>query len=506
MQSLPKLNLPRRFENLERQASSANIDPLDIVERVDDAANRIDVLLDRVRTSGGLFEVIFGESGSGKTTFVRSLPKFYRNVKVEVFEEDRSLEELPGWIKNSYLPNDDRQRVVIIQGRDNPEPEDLTQGKAALRQLLNLFRKEAGQVVLLWTITDRTAADTIAEAAWEIGRDSMVDIEAKGIFQFSGLPKARWAELADRTSQSLSGDKLEAFGLNKTEVDDLLSNSSAISIFFAHVSQRANQIRDNTWSVLKQKVVPHVWVVLASDDPVSTYSTTVGLTQGARSRVDVELILEYLDAPEGSANYVRKWQERRERLAHYLRAIDLRIFDLPPNVSLAAVRKFGDATLKDNLRQKSAPMDQAKKAMRATRLYKAILDLTGKPTQTYLAPKKAKPDTADEYVRVQQTAANNDKPLNRSVAKLLEACLKEDGVQCEIIAEKMDLPETSLRPDIQIKTETGEYVCLELTWRSSGRKVDNSTSSGQDTSKAGHMKKYSLGKADDYIVGLGLDI
>ena len=501
---LPKLNLPRRFENLERQANDAQIDPFEIVERVDDAANRIDELLDRVRTSGGLFEVIFGESGSGKTTFVRSLPKFYNNVKIEVFDETEDLAQLSQWISSSYVEGDKRQRVVVIQGRDNPEQKDLRDGKVALRQLLNLFRRKDGQVVLLWTITDREAAKEISETAWNIGRDSMVDFSTRGIFEFEGVPKDRWATLADRTSQSLNGDKLDAFGLDQDAISDFLSQSPTISIFFARATEHANTIRNGTWSVLKQTIVPHVWVVLASDDPVSTHSTTTGLTQGARSRVDIELITEYLDAPEGGANYVKKWRERKERLAHYLRAIDLRIFDLPPNVSLAAVRRFGDPGLKEKLNQRSVPLDLAKNAMRATRLYKAILDLIGISSQPYIAPKKVKADTADEYIRVQQTASDNDKPLNRAVAMLLAACLKDDLVVCEVVAEKQELPNCSLKPDIQIRTPSGEYICIELTWRSSGRKVVGTRSSSQDTSKTGHMKKYMLDKADDFIVGLGL--
>lgn len=503
--TLPKLNLPRRWENLERQAAEARIDPLEVVERVDAAASHVDELLDRVRTGGGLFEVFYGASGSGKTTFVRSLPKFFNNVRVEAFDVKSPLSELPDVLKDSYNVADSRQRVIVIQGRDNPNVQEIIDAKNVLARFLNLFRTPAGEAVVLWPITDREAADEIAKTAWAIGSDAMVDHHTRGIFHFDGLDRAIWPELADRTSQSLNGDKLDAFGITGDAANDLLVNSDTISLFFSKATAKANAIRDQTWSVLKNKVVAHVWVALLSDDPISTYSTTTGLTQGSRSRVDVELISEFIDAPGGGTNYVDQWKRRRESLAHFLRTIDLRIFDLPPNVALAAVRRFAQQDLKNRLKQKSTALDTAKNAMRSTRLYKAILDQIGGTPTAFVSPKKATEDTSEEYLRIQQTAANNDKPLNQALALLLDACLSEDAPGLvSVVSEKKSLPNSSLKPDIQLKIGENEYICIEATWRSSGKRIDGAGGSGQDTSKSGHMKKYTLDKANDYVVGLGL--
>ena len=503
--SLPKLNLPRRWENLERQAKDVRVDPLEVVERVDAAASHVDGLLDRVRTGGGLFEVFFGTSGSGKTTFLRSLPKFFNNIKLDVFSESQTLTELPEFIRGKYNENDQRQRIVLIEKRDNPRPDDIAGAKVALASLLDLFRASEGEVVVLWPITDKDAAKEIADACWMIGRDSMTDHQTRGLFEFHGLPKERWPDIADRTSQSLNGDHLNAFGITDDILNDILTESDTISLFFSTATSKASELRDGTWSVLKNKVVPRVWVVVLSDDPVSTYATTTGLTQGSKSKVDVELISEFIDAPGDGTNYIQQWRKRRESVAFFLRNIDLRIFDLPPNVALAAIRRFGDPALKSKLNQQTVPLEAAKNAMKSTRLYKAILEQVNVQTSAFAGVKKANVDTSDEYLRIQQTASNNDKPLNQAVAALLQACLNDDAPNLKVVAEKQSLPHSTLKPDIQIEISDGEFVCIEATWRSSGRQIQGVTSSGQDTSKTGHMKKYVLDKANDFVVGMGLE-
>jgi hypothetical protein len=73
---LPKLELPRRWELLQQRADEADADPSEVVERVDDAAERVDSLLRRVRTGGGgLIEVVFGLSGSGKNYIPKDTAK-----------------------------------------------------------------------------------------------------------------------------------------------------------------------------------------------------------------------------------------------------------------------------------------------------------------------------------------------------------------------------------------------------------------------------------------------
>ncbi len=80
-------------------------------------------------------------------------------------------------------------------------------------ELLDFFRTPEGTGLLLWTITDEKAAQQIANTAWSIGRDSLLDFETKGIYKFNGLEKSKYPKVADDTTKNLTGDGLEVFGL-----------------------------------------------------------------------------------------------------------------------------------------------------------------------------------------------------------------------------------------------------------------------------------------------------
>lgn len=413
---LAKLELPRRWELLQQRASEAEVDPTEVVERVDDAAERVDSLLRRVRTGGGgLIEVVFGLSGSGKTTFLRTLPKFFDNVRVSSFLSDRPIAELPDFVRSSYLDGDRTQRIILIERRDNPKASDLSQIEEVFAELLEVFREPEGAAVILWPITKPESAEFVAQTAWAVGRDSMVDSKSRGQLHFKGVPRERYYELADNTSRTLTGDGLDAFGITQELSKKIAINCQTISDFFAGVDDAANHVRDSTWSVLRARVRTHLWVVLPGDDVKTMNGTASALTQGSRSRIDVDLIGEFIDREDNQSIYVSDWRKRRGSLAHLLRAVDVRLFSLPPNVSLAAVRAFGSPELRKHLKQQNTNLEQAKSAMKASRLYKAILAEVGIKTTPYAGPREIAQETIDEFLRIQRLASKDDKPLNKAL-------------------------------------------------------------------------------------------
>jgi hypothetical protein len=502
--SLPKLELPKRWELLKQRADAAGVDPVEVVERVDEAADRIDRLLQRVRTGGGgLFEVVFGLSGSGKTTFLKTLPKFFNDIHLASFPKERPLTELPKFVRDEHSSAGKNARVVLIERRDNPSAADLAQADEMFAELLETFRVPEGSALVLWPITRESTASEIAKKAWETGRDSVADQASKGIFRFSGLPKDRYFEIADSTSRSLAGDPLDAFGVTKEVAREFLAGCETISDFFAHVDQRADETRASAWSILKERVRARLWVVLPGDILASVDGTVKALTAGIRNRIDLDLIAEFIDQPGNNAIYVAEWRKRRTAIAQLLRTIDVRLFPLAPNVALHAVRAFGDATLKDLLRQKATNLDQAKNAMKASRLYKAILAEIGVPTEPFAGSRDLGDETSQEYRRIQKAAAKSDTLLNKALGKLIEACLADDAPNAKMVAEKRSLPNIELQPDIRIEIGPNDFICIEPTWRTTGAAVDEQTE-GQNTLTEAHIKKYVLDKADQFIKALKL--
>lgn len=505
MNTLPKLELPKRWEFLEQRALAAGLDPSQFVERVPHAADRIDYLLQRVRTGGGgLFEVFYGLSGSGKTTFLKTLPKHFQNIRLISFPKDAALADLPEFILGSHAPGETAARIILVERRDNPLPGDLGSVADTFANLLETFRDPRGAVLVLWPITREPSARQIAAEAWETGRDSMVDTQSRGFYQFMGLSKDRFYSITDTTTRNLTGDGLEAFGINVEVAADLVRGNETIADFFSAVDLHAEEQREKTWSVLKAHVRARLWIILPGDLPSAIRSTVSSLTQGSRNRVDLDLVAEFIDQPDNTAIYVADWKARRAAMAHLLRAIDLRLFPLPPNVSLAAIRVFGDEKIRSVLKQPTAKLEDAKAAMRASRVYKAILAELGVDATPYAGANRDVEETANEYRRVQATAGRGDKQLNKAIALLLDACLSEDAPGTKVTPEKQSLPNCELKPDVSIKLGADDFICLEPTWRSTDKGIPGELDGGQNTLAESHMKKYVLDKATQYVKGLDL--
>ncbi len=481
------------------------LDPSLFVHRVDAAAERIDHLLSRTRSAGGgIFEIFYGLSGSGKTTFLRTLPKFFESLRVIPFGKELNLFDLPKFIEKTFVSGDQDARIILIERRDNPKPDDVAQAKTMFIDLLETFRDESGAALVIWPITLGEASAEIAESAWKIGRDSLVDSESKGVYQFKGIPKYLYVEITDNTSRNLSGDGIEAFGITVDLANSLLADCETIADFFNLVDRNADNIRKTTWSTLKEKVRPRLWIALPGDDTSAINATVSSLTQGSRGRVDVDLMGEFIDRPDNKSIYVAEWKKKRAGLAHFLRTLDLRLFSIPPNVALAAIRSKGDETTRKLLKQPSVNLGQAKDVLKASKLYKQILTELGIDTTPYAGSREVSDDTSREYLRIQAIAAKDDKPLNKALALLLAECLNDDAPDVEVISEKKSLPGIELKPDIQIRLGDNDFICIEPTWRSSGVGIDGEIETRQNTLVEAHIKKYLLDKAGSYIVACGL--
>jgi hypothetical protein len=292
--------------------------------------------------------------------------------------------------------------------------------------------------------------------------------------------------------------------VDQTVGNSLLADSETISDYFGAIVRRTDEVRTETWSVLKARFRARLWVLLPGDDGTALRSTVAALTQGTRNRVDIDRIGEFIDRIGTTPLYVSEWKKRRAGLAHLLRAIDVRLFEVPPNIALAAIRSFGEDAIKRPLKQRSANLKQSKEAMRSTRVYKAILAEAGIEAQPFAGFREVKPETAEEYLRVQQLAAKNDKPLNKALGALIAACLADDAPTLKVINERRDIEGSGLQPDIRIELGPADLICLEPTWRSSGAGIDGERDVSQNTMTEAYLQQYMLDKAMQYIKDLDL--
>ena len=455
-------------------------------------------MLRQVRDGGlGRFEVFLGPSGSGKTTFFKTLTRFFSGTEVYEIPKNLPLLEVAGYIRNHNHRKTDRQVWVLID-RDNPTTSS-EEAFSFFETLRVLFREDVGRVVIAWPITDTPQANMLSAQAWAVGRDSVVDLN-KGLYSFTGPNKKDFINIADLTIRTLNGQSLEVFGLTTDIVNPLVSESETISEFYSRLEAKSAEINGLYRDLLKDKPIPNIWILVAGDDSRDLNLTIANLTQGTQNYVDIDQIISYLDHPDLDAAYLAEWKKRRSQVAFLLRMLDVRVFEISPNVSLSAIRAFGDEDLRQSLKLQKTTESTAIESLKKSAFVQAILD----PTYSRTPYSKATESQAsDEYRRVQAKASSDDKKMNKALAAALKATLQDEGIDVEIKAEKK-VPGSNLKPDIQATLSNGKIYCIEPTWRSTGKGIEGELKDRQNTLTVGHIRKYLLEKVLGYVNDLKL--
>lgn len=496
------LILPKRFETLEAAAEDRKADLTQIVRKVPDATARVETLLRQVESGGmGRFELILGPSGSGKTTFLSTLPRFYSGAYVTPISDTVALPNVVQEIRQrceTPIPG----QVFVLLDRDNPEL-DSGEVRKFFEDLRRFFRTRQGRVLVVWPITDEPSAEVLRETAWSVGSDSIVDMGSRGVYRFSGLPKQTYYEVADVTARSLNGGQsLEAFGLGEPIAQPILQTSQTISQFFGGLEAKSQELNASFGDTLKERRIPSIWILVAGDDTRELSLTVANLTQGTEKRIDIDRIIALLDSSDTTTGYLGAWRRKRNEVAFLLRHLDVRLFELTPNVTVSAARAFGDDLIKTRLGKASDTAVNASRAIQSSRFFQFISAAYSSNAATIRSATQA---TADDYRRIQQLAAKNDKSLNKALAAAMQRALQDAGVAGEVTAEKRALdPKSGLQPDIMVDLADGRLICIEPTWRTTGKGIAGEIAAQQSTMTVGHIQQYLLAKVLDYVNDLGV--
>lgn len=498
---MESLKLPRRYEILESEAKKESVEITRIIQRVEEAEEHIQKAIEQIEESKlGRFELLYGEPGVGKTTFLKTLSSFFIGVKIYEIPMTLPLKDIADYIVNNRDIKEETP-VYIMFDRDNQKiKSDDIDAECFFEELRKLFRTRTGEILVIWPITDYNSAKSLSEIAWRIGKDSIVDIENKGIFNFKGIEKDKYYDVADITASSLNvGKNLESFGITKQVATPLLKESNTLGEYFNRLTNKSSEVNKTYENRLMGKVIPKIWVVLAGEDSYKVYSTVTSLTFGGQNRLDTALILEMLDSNNDS-NYIKAWKTRRDDFAYIVSMLDVRLIELPPNISLAAVRAFGIDEVKIDLVSKICSENVAIGTIESSRLYSLItgVKVTGRQYGS------SENETKNEYMRIQKKAKNQDKPLNKALASAFEKTFVKNGHKYIVYSEKQNMVGFNLKPDIQIHNENNEVICLEITWRSSISGASDENKKSVNTMSTGHIKQYILEKILDYVTDLGI--
>ena len=280
----------------------------------------------------------------------------------------------------------------------------------------------------------------------------------------------------------------------------LISESETIAEFYSLLEAKSAEINDTYRDILKEKVIPRVWILVGGDINQDLNLTVSTLTQGTDKQIDIDRVLKFLDDPDNDSAYLKDWQRRRHQVSFIMRRLDVRLFELPPNAGLAAIRLYGDDTAKSPLNLKSTNKKAGLEAISNTAFMRIILQ-SGQARNATLRPTDEQ--TANEYRRIQVNAGKDDKRFNKALAGAVLEILQSNEIAGTVTPEKK-LKGGNLKPDILIELENGEVFCLEPTWRTTGSEVPDEIEKKQNTLSVGHIQKYLLEKVLEYAKELGM--
>ncbi len=420
---LKDLNLPGRFEKLESESKKSGCDMAGIIQPVQIACEEIEIVLREVHTSGiGRLQLLHGTSGSGKTTFLHGLQYFFQNIEIISIPKDEHIIDIAKFIQHDSLHRKEH-RLYIIHDRDNPNETD-DDLRLCFEALRSLFRSDIGKALVVWPITDPESAEHIADIAWHIGRDSLLGTRVK-IFQFDGLPKEAYIEVADITTRALNaGENIESFGVSLEVSREFVRQSETIGEFYSRLNAFSSKRNASTLRLLKARIRPRIWIVVAGDDLKELDRTVSSLTQGTRNRLDIDKIAEFLDNDNNESAYLNDWRARRADMAYLMRILDVRLFELPPNAALAAIRCYGDDKTKSLLKKKTESETNCVDAIGRVRLGQAFID---PESPLSIRVRDTSEEMAKEFMAIQQMAAKGDKALNKALSIAIENYISRNG-------------------------------------------------------------------------------
>lgn len=401
------LSLPIRYEVLRRTAEDENADISRIVERVEKANSHIqNLFLNMQQTHVSRFEVMFGASGSGKTTFLETLPQFFDNVDVLSIPQDVSLDSAVGKLRE-MVGSTTRERLIVYfggTGRDNPTDTDEV-FFTFFEQLRGYFRETNKLVLVVWPVSRLETANRLYGLARNIGEDSLLG-NSSTFYQFPGPDKSSFYSIADNTCRLVNKERsLAEFGIDEELGKGVLSQADTIAKYFQKMVEHANALNTTFTTILKEKPRPRVWILLPGDEVTEAMSTVLALTSGAKRKLDIAALTTDLSKDQANTQYMKDWERLVKIMPYLLRNLDVRVIEVPPNLALSVIRAFGDADLRGKLKQKSTPATAAVDMLRESMLGQLLLSNEPKARRQY---QKTEDVTRDEYVRVQAGAKGND--------------------------------------------------------------------------------------------------
>lgn len=357
-QAIPAITLPTRWEKLESKIKNDTVSLRTIVRPIPDAMIVVRNIINYLRvTDGCQVLVIHADTGSGKTTFLNTLPHYMQDINLHIrtidlqpLSEEGFATEL--W-KLRVVP--DGINMIILEGRERPKSITNSYIENVLSNINRFGRSTKTPILFVIPTND----DEVARLWCDVGSHVGDLIPAHSLFEgssrwynFPGVDRSEYVEVVEETVRTLNPPyNLYRFGISPDEVKSWVETSPTIGKFIETLANKVTYRRGITKLVSRGKK-DHVWIVYCAPDSGHydhTYITLDGLVQDEMFRVAPNKLV----APESGTTLMRGWREPAQwaKLIASLNFLDVRLINFPIITVVTAALTYGEPEIIESFKR-----------------------------------------------------------------------------------------------------------------------------------------------------------
>lgn len=317
-------------------------------------------IVDYLKTTGGCqVLVIRADTGSGKTTFLNTLPYYIQNIEFHTKTIDLQPINNPDDFGAELRKVDTSSsgiNLIILEGREKPESINDRYIQITLSDINRFSRERRIRLLIVIPTIDEQVARNWCEHASRLGDliPEQTSYEGSRWYTFPGVPKDKWIEISENTVRALNPPRnLYDFGVSPDSVKVWADNASTIGKFIEILARKISDRRGESRISVKGKR-EHVWVIYCSPDLQHydhTYLVLDGLVQDERLRVSpTKLVPQNADTSKAKA-----WRESSQwaKLIATIDFLDVRLINFPIITLVTSALVYGRENLLKSFKETS---------------------------------------------------------------------------------------------------------------------------------------------------------
>lgn len=470
--NIDEIVVPDRYEVL---AQSAKAGLKDIVEKIPASLAQIRAIGRKISTANrGAFLILRGDSGTGKSTFLHTLPFFLEDIEVFSVPGSHSIQQ--------FLLNKKKSKgftVFVLEEREALVSFSDKELETWLHEINGFCRSSAGKnCLVVWPCNTDELRDRLVDLAKAIGGKALTG-GGVGWHNFIGPEKEKWPRIATKTlGLANQGASLADVGMTSEQLETLKESSDTLGDYFSDI-QDIVQAAQGEVENLVEKEQCRLWVlVLAGNEPAAEIS---GLTRGVDALIDTARLMSATEA-----NIVSELKKYPEKIGIVGTVLDARVTYLPVLSVTSIIRAFASNTLKARLKVRGFALSPAQEHDAIERLRKSEFGKLLKGASTDFLPrgKKLGSKSREAFEKLADIASANDHELNKCIGDALKKAKIIKSYELE-----QDFGEGLTRRTDLVCKIGDETIRVECMWRKTTSRAD--------------IANYTLTKVNNYAKAIG---